>query len=98
MSTTDHPAWFYQQRDITDPTPYEEDLVLPGTEECVCWLCGYELREGQTVMELFHCFLRHDRLLFHERCFEERWKPEERELILDALERFGFDYDCIAEA
>ena len=89
MSVTDHPAWFYQQRDVTDPTPYEEDnRILP--DEC-CALCGEDFFKGQKVI-LIDTPDRYYRLLIHEDCYNPLFKSvEERTRFEEIMDRLGFE-------
>ena len=88
MSVGDRPIWFYQQGDVTDPTPWEEDDSLLEGEECM--LCGREFRRGEAIMEMKHGTLNHDRFYFHEGCLKFWFKDRAQE-ILDAFGEFGFE-------
>lgn len=89
MSVTDHPAWFYQQNDITDPTPYEDDnrILL---DEC-CALCGGDFFNGQRVI-LIDTPDHYYRLLIHEDCYNSLFKSiEERTRFEEIMDRLGFE-------
>lgn len=89
MSVSDHPAWYYQQRDITDPTPYEEDNRILS-DEC-CALCGGEFFRGQRVV-LIDTPDHYYRLLIHEDCYNPLFKSvEERTRFEGIMDRLGFD-------
>lgn len=91
MSVQDHPVWYYRQKDITDPTPYEgDDEILCGEE---CMLCGKEFRRGEAIMEMRHQTLDHDRFLFHKECFDWKFGGDRRNKVLDVLDEFGFEVD-----
>lgn len=89
MSTTDHPAWYYQQRDITDPTPFEDNnLILP--DEC-CALCEENFFKGQEVI-LIDTPDHYYRLLIHEDCYNPLFKSvEERTRFEEIMDRLGFE-------
>jgi hypothetical protein len=89
VSVTDHPAWFYQQRDITDPTPYEEDnRILP--DEC-CALCGEDFFKGQRVI-LIDTPDHYYRLLIHEDCYNPLFRSvKERTRFEEIMDRLGFE-------
>lgn len=95
MSVTDHPAWFYQQRDITDPTPYEEDnRILDGQR---CMICDGEFYKGETIMEAKHTHKNHDRFLFHENCLRGLVLHDEMFTTVrdfyNFVEDFGFEVE-----
>lgn len=92
MSVTDHPAWFYQQNDITDPTPYEEDNgILDGME---CPICGEGFRRGEDILELGHWCLGHDRFLVHADCVRGI-RNSDYENTVRIMAIFGFDVQQI---
>lgn len=96
MTLNLHPNSFFQQGDITDPTPYETDSRV--AEGCECLLCEKEFHKGEEVIELRHCTLRHDRFLIHKDCL--RFKPNgwEESEVLGILEELGFDWEEKEEA
>lgn len=88
MSVTDHPVWYYQQRDITDPMPYEKDnRIFDGAE---CYYCGRQFYFGEKVMQIeAPCF---DRVLIHKDCYDELFKSiEERIRFEEIMDRLGYD-------
>ena len=90
MSVGDRPVWFYQQADITDPTPYEDDTSVMEGEECM--LCQMEFHRGEGIMEMMHRTLDHDRFYFHRDCLRIWFRGREEE-ILGALDDFGFEVE-----
>ena len=93
-NVTDHPASYYQQLDITDPTPYETDTRILDGEECM--ICGEEFRIGERIMEMKHRELSHDRFLFHEDCLRNTLHDEMFTTLWDFygfMEDFGFEVD-----
>lgn len=88
MSVTDHPVWYYQQRDITDPTPYEEDnRILDGE---VCYRCECVFHCGDRIMQIeAPCF---DRVLVHEDCYDALFHSvEERTRFECIMDRLGYE-------
>ena len=83
----EHTVSYYQQADVTDPTPYETDNRILDGETCM--ICGEEFRAGERIMELRHRCLGHDRFLFHEACMHGI-KFRHIEEILDG---FGFEVE-----
>lgn len=89
MSVTDHPAWYYQQRDITDPTPYETDNRIFDGEEC--YLCGCEFYLGQKVIQI-EPREHHYRFLSHEDCYNSLFRSiGERVRFEKIMDRLGFE-------
>ena len=96
MMRSDFPAFFFQQGDVTDPWPYEEDTRV--ADGCACLLCEKEFHRGEPVIELRHCTLSHDRFLIHRECL--RYKPNgwDESEVLGVLEELGFSAEEKEEA
>ena len=96
MMRGNYSAFYFQQQDITDPTPYETDTTV--AEGCECLLCEKEFHKGEAVIELHHGRLNHDRFLIHQECL--RYKPNgwEESEVLGILEELGFSAEEKEEA
>ena len=96
MIKSGYPAFFFQQGDITDPTPFETDTTV--AEGCECLLCEKEFRKGEPVIELRHVRLSHDRFLIHQERL--RYKPNgwDESEVLGVLEELGFSAEEKEEA
>ena len=88
MKPRDRPVSYYQERDMTDPTPYETDTRV--AEGCECLLCGKEFHRNEPVVEVKHHALRHDRFIIHKECL--RYKPNgwDESEVLGVLDELGF--------
>lgn len=96
MTLNLHPNSFFQQGDITDPTPYEVDTRVAEDTECL--VCGNEFHRGEPVIELKHIAVSHDRFLIHRDCI--RFKPNglEESEILEVIDLLGFEWEEKEEA
>jgi hypothetical protein len=94
VSTTDHPASYYQHEDITDPTPYEDEPNQWGDLECP--FCERPICHGEDVI-----IFNHDDLVrtiaMHKDCFCVRLKKGERLDLWTVIQRFmeslGFEIE-----
>lgn len=83
MSTTEHPAWYYQQKDITDPTPYEYEPRQWGDLECT--MCGFTIFRGEDVVIFNHEDLVR-KIVMHKECFPH-WLKEDPHMW-ESIKRF----------
>lgn len=92
MSVTDHPAWYYQQKDITDPTPYEDEPKQWGYLECA--VCGGPICRGEDVVLFNHDSLTLT-LAMHKDCFPLWLKesPHLWEFVESFMEKLDFEIE-----
>lgn len=96
MTETEKYVSYFQQYDITDPTPYETDTR--AAEGCECPICGREFHKNEPVVEAKHGTLGHDRFLIHRDCLRFRPGGFAEEDVLGVLELLGFETEEKEEA
>lgn len=88
MSAFDKRASFYQQNDITDPTPYENDAEDPVAE---CPICGNPIYSGEHVIKIGHDDLTDD-IWVHYQCLSFAAGGYDNMLsVLAIFEDIGFE-------
>lgn len=94
-SVYDHSRFFYEQQDITDPTPYEGDSPW-RYDECECPICGQGFRKDEGLLSLRHKDMNRD-ILIHENCVWDAAlsAPNPEHAILNFLEDIGFEIEDI---
>lgn len=94
-SVYDHSQFFYAERDITDPTPYEG--ASPWRyDDCECPICGQGFMRNEGLLALHHKDMEND-ILIHESCL---YSSAESALtteyaLLGFLEDIGFEVEEI---
>lgn len=97
MSVYDRPPQYYQERDITDPTPYESESPW-RYDDCECPICGQGFMRNEGHLALTHLELKED-IYFHTNCLWEYF-PEfaGRSALYDFLDALGFTIEEIEPA
>lgn len=94
MSVTDHPVWYYQHNDITDPTPYEDELNQWGDLECP--FCERPICHGEEVIVFNHDNLTRT-IAMHKSCYPIRSKKKDDpglwEFVQWFMEDLGFEIE-----